>query len=261
MGTGFDQYEMGISMQTNLNYTEEFKIACKINNVKAEELLQFFIDHVSFYTFIGGEMELVYQWATKVATDCTTTFDGIISKISDVEIQGITLKYIKILTSLSLNDHLSKGSKAKQSALYIKAWSDEMLPLTNYETTFDTGPHLLQISFDFNLLCRVHGLSSGELLQCFINNISLARERAAHLFDHAIPNPAMAILLLVVINNAEMRNKVMPNQEIYRKYILLLLKLDEQQYRQPDLWQRVDCYTEFYLDWYNTLVGVPAVQI
>ncbi|PIH00455.1 hypothetical protein CS542_04535 [Pedobacter sp. IW39] len=42
--------------QIKLNYSE-FKIACKINNLKPEELLQYFISYV-FYAFIGGNMKL-----------------------------------------------------------------------------------------------------------------------------------------------------------------------------------------------------------
>ncbi len=254
MGIKFDQYEMNVSRSTNLTYPEDFVVACKINNLKYQELLQYFIDHVSFYAFIGGEMDLVYQWATKVTTDCKCVFNGIITRINDVEIRRITLKYIKKLTGLSLNNTLSKEFKIIQSNLFVKNWSDEMLPLTNYETQLDTGDHqYLELTFDFNLLCRIHGFTSAQLLQSFINNISLARERAVNLNEMIAPNPAMAILLLVVINNKAIKDKIMPRQEVYKKYGIQLLRLDKIQKNEPDLQRRINIYTEFYLDWYKTL--------
>lgn len=254
MGIRFDQYEMDVRIPTNLTYPEEFRVACKINNLKYEELLQYFIDHVSFYAFIGGEMELVHQWATKVTTDCKRAFNGVFTRINDIEIQRITLKYIKKLTGLSLNNTLSKESKILQSTFVVKAWSDEMQPLTNYETQLDSGDHhYLQLTFDFNLLCRVHGLTSVQLLQCFIDNISLARERAINLNEMIEPNPAMAILLLVVINNSEIKDKIMPHQQIYKQYGMQLLKLDKKQKKELSLQKRINSYSAFYLDWYNTL--------
>lgn len=260
MGIRFDQYEMDVSMQTNLSYSEDFRVACKINNLKYEEVLQYFIDHVSFYAFIGGEMDLVYQWATKVTTDCKRVFNGVITRINDAEIQRITLKHIKKLTGLSLDNDLSAELKIKQSIVFVKEWSDEMLPLTNYATQLDTGhDQFLQLTFEFNLLCRVHGLTSSQLLQCFIDNISLAKERAINLHGMVEPNPAMAILLLVVINNSEIKDKIMPHQEIYKKYGLQLLKLDKKQKGEFDLQKRISIYTAFYLDWYHTLNKLSTI--
>ena len=237
-----------------LTYTEDFKIACKINNLKHEELLQYYIDHVSFYAFIGGETDLVYHWANQVNIECEKIFDGVTDEHVNDSIQKIILKYVKQLAGLSINDKLSKEDKIESSVVIMKAWSIEMIPLINYERQFNIGDgHLLDLTFDFNLLCRVNGISLTQSLQWFIDNISLARERSINLLDTVKTNPSMAVLLLVIISNNEIKDRIMPHQEIYKKYGLQLLKLDKKQRQEPNIRERTNVYSAFYLDWYNTL--------
>ena len=237
-----------------LNFTEDFKIACKINNLKHEELIQYFVDHVSFYTFIGGEMGPVNQWATKVCIDCENVFDGIVDRENDNEIRRISLKYIKKLTALSLGDEITAEEKMMHSGVLIEQWSQEMSPLTNYKKELDLGEgKLLYLTFEFSLLCKMNGVIFEQLIQCFIDSISLAKERAVNLHEMVEINSGMAVLLLILISNNEVKNRIMPHQEIYKKYGLGLLKLDKKQREEFNLQNRIDAYRSFYLEWYNAL--------
>jgi len=240
--------------EMKLNYTEDFRIACKINNLKHEELIQYFIDHVSFYTFIGGEMGPVHQWATKVCIDCKDLFEGEVARENDNDIRRISLKYIKKLTALSLGDEFTVEEKMLHSDDLIEQWSQEMLPLTSYITELYTGEgQILYLSFEFNLLCKMNGVILEQLLQCFIDSISLANERAVNLNDMVEINPGMAVLLLILIGNNEVKHRIMPHQEIYKKYGLKLLKLDKKQREEQNLKNRIDSYRSFYQEWYNAL--------
>jgi len=240
--------------EMKLNYTEDFRIACKINNLKHEELIQYFIDHVSFYTFIGGEMGAVNQWATKVCIDCKDLFGAVVERENDNEIRRISLKYIKKLTALSLEDEFTVEEKVLQSDDLIEQWSYEMLPLTNYKTEFATGEgEILYLSFELNLLCKMNGVILEQLLQCFIDSISLSKERAVNLHEMVEINPGMAVLLLMLIGNNEVKNRIMPHQDIYKKYGLKLLKLDKKQREELNLQNRMDSYHSFYLEWYDAL--------
>ena len=237
-----------------LNYTEDFRIACKINNLKHEELIQYFIDHVSFYTFIGGELGPVNQWATKVCIDCKDLFGGVVARENDNEIRRISLKYIKKLTALSLGDEFTVEENVLRSDDLIEQWAHEMSPLTNYTMEFDAGEgEILYLSFEFNLLCKMNGVILEQLLQCFIDSISLAKERAVNLHEMVEINPGMAVLFLILIGNNEVKNRIMPHQDIYKKFGLRLLKLDKKQREELNLQNRIDSYSSFYLEWYNAL--------
>jgi hypothetical protein len=240
--------------QIKLNYPDEFRIACKINNLKHEELIQYFIDHVSFYAFIGGDMEPAYLWATTVGIECKEFWSEPIEVISDSRVQEISLKYIKKLTSLSLEADLTKTIETSKSLSLMKAWSAEMLPLTDYETDLTTDSGLVfNLTFDFNLVCRLNGIRAGLLLQYFIDNISLARERAINVIREVNINPSVAVLLTLVADHEDIKHRILPQQEVYRKYGFLLLKLDNEQKREYDLEKRMETYSAFYREWYNAL--------
>jgi len=245
---------MKIKGQIKLDYTEDFRIACRVNNLKARELLQYFIDHVSFYAFIGGDMEPAYLWATIVSINCREFAGGEVTTVTDEKIQQISLKYIKKLTGLRLETDLSKSLETSRSIVLMDEWAAEMLPLTDYleDVVTDKG-FLLKLRFDFNMLCRMNGLSIQELLQYFINTISLARERAVNLIEEVKADPSTSVLLFLVGYHDEVKNKILPQQDIYKKYGLKLLRLDKKQKEEPDLDTRIKKYRAFYLEWYDAL--------
>ncbi|KIO76436.1 hypothetical protein TH53_14950 [Pedobacter lusitanus] len=245
---------METKRQIKLNYTQEFKIACKINNLKPEELLQYFISHVSFYAFIGGNMEALYLWATTVCIDFKEVYGGEPQPVTDHKIQEISLKYIKKLTALNMDDGAYKTLEYYNGISIMKEWSAEMLPFTDYELQIQISDEsFLDLTFDFNLICRMNGSDIEALLQYFINRISLARERALNLHQHVKTDPSTAFLLLLISKHVSFRNKIMPQQEMYKKFTLQLLKLDEKQEGESNLENKIRNYNVFYLEWYNAL--------
>lgn len=244
---------MNVTGKIKLNYTQEFRVACKINNLKQDELLQYFVNHVSFYAFIGGDMRAIYLWATTVCIDCKEKLGGTIKTISNPEIKEISLKYIKKLTALSIEPGLSKHLEAGKSIMLMKEWADEMMPLTDYpEYIYIEAEKVLKLTFDFNLLCRMNGFESESLLQYFIDNISLAKERAVNLFQMVKTDPSTAVLLMMA-NSNEIKNKILPQQDLYRKYGLLLLELDQQQKEESNLIKRINNYGIFYQEWFKAM--------
>lgn len=245
---------MDVKEQIKLKYPDEFRIACRINNLRHADLLQYFIDHVSFYAFIGGDMELPYMWATMVSIDCKEFWGKEVDTVSDQQVRDISLKYIKKLTALSLETNLTKGSETRKSNALMKEWSGEMFHLTDYQTIcYTEAGEVFNITFDFNLLCRMNGVDIRLLLQYFIDNVSLARERAVNLFKEVKLDPSTAVLLMLVAHHEDIKNRVLPQQEIYRQYGLRLLKLDKKQKEEKDLENRIKNYSAFYREWYNAL--------
>ena len=238
-----------------LNYPDEFRIACKINNLKHEELVQYFIDHVSFYAFIGGEMDPQYMWATTVNIDCKEVSGESVSPISNVAMQEISLRYIKALTSLIGEDNLGASEGTARSTQVMKDWSVEMLPLTDYQDNIytDSGD-VFSLTFDFNLLCRLNGLSIGKLLQYFIDHVSLARERALNINNDFKTDASTAVLLILLGGHGDLKNRELPHQETYKKCGLKLLRLDKQQRGEDQAEKRIINYSTFYKEWYDELL-------
>jgi len=238
--------------QINLSYKDDFRIACKINNLNYADLLQYFIDHVSFYVFIGGNMAAAYLQATMVCIDMMDTIGRRVEEVKDKKIQQISLKYVKMLTKLIHHTNNKEGTA--KSKTILKDWSDEMLPLTGYFQEIKLlNDGKLRLSFDFNLLCSMNGISIENQLQYFIDNISLARSRANNLFQLEQADPCNAVLLSLVSSGEGIKDKVLPKQAIYRKYGLRLLKLDKKQKEESNLENRILNYSAFYLDWYHAL--------
>ncbi|SEB12274.1 hypothetical protein [Pedobacter hartonius] len=246
---------MNTKGQIKLNYPDEFRIACKISNLKHEELIQYFIDQVSFYAFIGGNMEPAHLWATTVSIECKEFWNKIpVETISDPLVQEISLKYIRKLTALSLEAGLTKNEETSTSISFMNEWSAELIPLTDYEPDITTTKgEVFNLTFDFNLVCRLHGIHTDLLLQYFVDNISLARERATNVIEEIGINPSVAVLLILVSYHDDVKHRILPHQEIYRKYGLQLLQLDKKQKSENDFESRVESYSAFYREWYNAL--------
>lgn len=245
---------MNTKGQIKLNYPEDFRIACKINNLRYDELIQYFIDHVSFYAFIGGDMEPSFLWATAVTIECKELLNKPVETITDARIQEISLRYIKQLTALHLDTDFSRDIETLKSVSLMKDWSVEMLPLTDYKMDLYTDDNqFFSLTFDFNLVCRLNGIDAELLLQYFMDSISLARERALNVIQEIKITPGIAVLLMLVGDHEEVKNRVLPQQEVYKKYGLRLLKLDKRQKMELDLENRIQAYSAFYRDWYNAL--------
>jgi hypothetical protein len=243
---------MDSKRQIELSYTEDFVIACTINNLNYTELLQYFIDHVSFYGFIGGDVAAAYLWATTVCIESREDIGREVKVVTDKTVKQISLKYIQMLTALiRQTDHLATETKSRE---LMKAWSGEMLFLTNYLGNVElAGTAKLSLSFDFNLLCSMSGITIQEQLQYFIDHISLARQRASSLLHGTNNDPSTALLLSWVSSDKKVKGKLLPQQHIYRKYGLQLLKLDITQREESDLATRILNYRAFYQDWYHAL--------
>lgn len=245
---------MNTKGEIKLNYPEEFRIACKINNLRYEQLVQYFIDHVSFYAFIGGDMEPAYLWATTVSIDCKEFNGNEVEVIKNPEIQAISLKYVKKLTAINLDRSLTIQKETLKSISLMKQWAVEMIPLTDYQMDLNTASgEVFKLSFDFNLLCRMNGIDMVALLQYFIDHISLAKERAYNIIKTVKTDPSTAVMLLYVSSHDKIKNKILPQQEVYKHFCLKIIKVDRLQKEERNLETRIKNYVSFYREWYNAL--------
>jgi len=240
--------------RVRLTYTEDFKVACTVNNLKHEEVLQYFINRVSFYAFNGGETEAVSLWATSIVIDCKTEVNGEVQAVTDRKVKRVSLKYILMLSDLSDNAYLSTVDKMKESFLLMKEWETEMSPLVDYPTNFQMDEyHSLSLTFDFNLLCRMNGVAANQVLQYFMNHISIAYERALNLIEFVETNSCMSLFGMMRLSLGDKKNRIPIHQEIHKWYGDRLLLLDDRLKKEESLEKRIAVYRAFYKEWYNSL--------
>jgi len=246
--------DMEAEGQFGVKYTEDFTIACTINNLEHEAVLQYFIDRVSFYAFNGGDVEAVSLWATHIVLDCKRKAGAQIVPVKDKRIQKISLRYIRLLSDLINNIHLSTVEKMKESISLMREWEAEMPPNAEYPTTFFTDQHKsVLLTFDFNLLCNMNGIVVQQVLQFFIDEISFPRQRAVPLSATSGSSASMSFFEMMLMSRSMQRTKNRGQQEIDQLYNEQLLQLDETLKDESDEDRRLTAYREFYTKWYNSL--------
>ncbi|AMQ00332.1 hypothetical protein AY601_3466 [Pedobacter cryoconitis] len=237
-----------------LAYTEDFRVACAINNLKLEDVLQYFVNRVSFYAFNGGEMEAVSLWATSIVIDCKKEVNAEVKAVTDRKVKRISLKYILMLGELNENPYLTTVDKMKESFNLMREWEIDMSPLVNYPRNFPLDDdQSLALTFDFNLLCRMNGVKAVQVLQYFMNNISMANERAINLIEFVETNSCMSLFGMIRLSLGDKKNSIPIHQEIHKRYGEKLLLLDDRLKKEENLDKRIAVYRAFYKEWYNSL--------
>lgn len=246
--------EMKSKNALELNYAEEFRVACTVNNLRYEEVLQHFIDSVSFYVFIGGEIDAASQWATQVMVECRDNFDSKPVMVDNEELRRTCIKYVELLMELSNSTHLSAKAKVRKSYSVMQSWSQALAEQAEYQQQVEVNSNYeLSISFDFNLLCLMTGICAEQALQYFIDTVSLAEDRALNLYEVIKINPGTAFTLLLLVRDSATKNIRLPQEHIFIKHGLKLLDLDELLEEENYFEYRVKAYRKLYLEWYNAL--------
>jgi len=237
-----------------LIYADDFSVACTINNFKKEEVLQYFINRVSFYAFNGGEMEAAALCATRIVVDCKDVNDAAPTPVTDRKIQYISLKHIVMLSDLEGSIYFSPADKMKESFIIMKKWESEMMPYVDYPKTFELGDEqFLILTFDFNLLCKMNGVTAQQVLQYFVEGVSLAVDRALDISGITDKDTRLAMFRMMVLSRSMKKDRLPAEQDIYEWYSDRLLALDERLRKEQDMERMISVYKAFYADWYSTI--------
>jgi hypothetical protein len=247
---------MDSTIELGLNFTDEFSMACVINDLKQEDVLQFFINRASVYAFNGGDMETLSLYATSTVIECKNSLQSEPTPVTERRIQLMSLKYITLLSDLIHDESLSKVEKMRRNFEIMREWDREMSPYTTYEKTFriDESRYLL-LTFEFNLLCKFNGLTPKQVLQHFINNISIARDRATNLLGYVHTNASVSLLILFALSRSMNKSWQPVKMDIYNWYSDRLVDLDQSLKEENSVEERLNVYNAFYSDWYQTLMN------
>lgn len=242
---------MDSKQQSRLNYTEDFSVACRINGINCDEMLQYFINKVSFYVYNGGEMDAAAMMATRIILECKEEKGSKLEPLTDKKVKRLFLKHILLLSKLADNSHLSTLEKIQESYYLMEEWAQEAMPLVNYETTLPVEEGFVSISFDFNLLCKINGLEIITPLQYFIDRMSLAVDRAVRLHHDVQPERSMALLEMRIM--ATNRSAPIISTEIHERYMDKLKDLDGWLSDVDDVEVRIKAYRNLYREWCEML--------
>lgn len=245
---------MDFKGQFRLNYPEDFRVACAINNLKHKDVLQYFVDNVSFYAFNGGDMEPVILWATDIIIDCRETVAQEIEPEKDQRIRRIALKYILLLNDLSEGMKLSPSAKLKESAVLMEEWKQEAQPYVIDVESFPLDEtNAVKLTFDFTQVCKMNGISVTQGLQYYIDHISLPKDRAVNLLEYVETHPCMALFGTIMFSNSAKTERIPVTQEIQLLFAERLLLLDEVLKEEERVETRISKYRAFYAEWYDAL--------
>lgn len=244
---------MDSKQQLGLNYTEDFRIACRINGINCDEVLQYFVNKVSFYAFNGGEMDASAMVATNIILEAKEELGSNIIPVKDRKVQRVFLKHIEILSKLTGNPHLNTLEKIQESFYLMEEWALEMMPLVDYGTSLLVEDDVtLIISFDFNLLCKVNGLDVISVLQYFIDHVSLPVDRAVNISGVVKTESCMALFQMLLIGRNRTNSRIV-RTDVYDRFTQKLQDIDEWMVDEKDLQIRIRTYRSFYKEWYDSL--------
>lgn len=235
-----------------LNYPEDFKVACAVHYFRQEEVLQYFINRVSFYAFNGGEMEAVALFATNIILKCKLECSAEILPVQDKRVERTVIKYIRLLSNLSDRSGLPLVDKMEQSFRLMQEWEAAMSPLVNYpERMYLDDDHFLSLTFDFSLLCHMNGVGVNQILQYFIDHISLPVQRAGGAAEAG--NPVMSLFSIMLMNRAMNPIKQPNQQNVQNFYLHQLYELDMRMIDESDSISKQQAYRKLYAEWYDSL--------
>lgn len=158
----------------------EFKVACTINKLNIQQVLQIFMDHVSLYDSLTNEYSEGFTEATKAVSiyvlskekqrKPSKSFD----KCKDLAINCISgiIQLIKMKEG-SLEERRMKSSP-QITSLY-KSMVRYYTPVDRIHLDEDLS---ISLSRDFCIACEMHSCYPKELLEYFMSRISLADEHA-----------------------------------------------------------------------------------
>lgn len=237
------------------NIPLDFKIACATYQLPIPEVLQLFIDHVSFYDSLSQKSDDIYRCATNTLLNYSLSIQRE-SGSAFIKHREPILRYIREIIKISVTPDLAPSRKRKMCAPLVKKIFAIMERSRTQNTTLvmDDGK-TLQLKMDFCLLCELHNCSPEEYLQHFMSQISLPIVHANVGLKRVVENQAMGFFYKVLniskelpSNNAHRTLQVQFIDQIQELHLWLFIIRDYE--------QRVKKYQEIYYSYYQRLLAI-----
>lgn len=237
-----------------INVPLEFQIACTIRHIKVHDLLQTFINHVSFYASINKGNIPGYREATDVMSIYSIRYHNKDNQMSFTNKEH-ALKCIKDILAIGVKRGMNENKKRIKCIPIVK----QLYRLTEHHNSTDKiyldENHALTFTEDFSLMCDTHRHYPKEYLEYFMSRISLADADARVSLNKIDENPAMAFYELVLNGLGNLFPETLHLTELEANFIDSIQKFHYEVFLIRDLDERRSAYQEFYLDYYNKLIN------
>lgn len=170
----------------------EFKIACATYHLAVPEVLQLFIDHISFYDSLSHKSNDGYRFATNtLLSHPHPPIEGV-SPAFETNRNAI-IKYVREIVQMSVRPRTPENKRRKMCIPIVKKIFNLMEPKVTTSRTLELDEvNTLQLGIDFSIMCETHNCRPEVYLQHFMDQISLPETHARIGLHHLLENHAMA---------------------------------------------------------------------
>lgn len=243
---------------SSLDFPEDFRAACLIHQLAHEEILQHFIDSVSFCApFLPTNQEFK-TIASAVVNHYVDTLDESVFPDHTTANTELALQFLREIVIITQVAGFRKNDKERACNDVIDRW------YRAFDRKIITSDHLqfdeisLKLSRDFILYCEVSQVRPEAILQHFVNHISLPKAWAliaSQPEDEG--NPAMGFFLKVIAGKTGIYKdqSVLMYSAVQFGYIEKLQELDLRLYFNRNVPEREQLYRDLYSCWYRDLLA------
>jgi hypothetical protein len=240
-----------------INIPLEYKVACTIRYLKPHEVLQTFIDHISFYTTLSTAYSLGFREASDTTSEYSVTHGIEKASPAFVTCHDFARKCIMDVLRLTVKKGVSENQKRKKCIPIVKELYRVMEHIKSPAKIYLDEDTVLHLSEDFCIVCEIHQHYPKEYLEYFMSRVSLADFQARVGLKKMVDNPAMAFYNLVAEQGlGNLVTSPIFLSELERDFIDRIQQMHHEVFIVRDLDKRRELYREFYLDYYNKLIKI-----
>jgi len=271
-------------------YPEEFRITALITRMNIQEMIQGFVDGVSFYAFCGGHRKKPFtkelslkdsegnthncivkikevswldekaEYLIEIISNCMESYELEFFKETHPGLNSLHTKFVCLFYSLVSDSSISQAEKIDLAKLYMKDWQEKQRPLLAFpeEIILEQGEKI-NLSFEFNMVCRISNLCPEHVLCYYMNMLSIARVKAGMQFIDRNPDANAAASPLSggrsIFNRMEDINDSEAEKDIRKAYEQKFVVVHASLKREKSFKKRLHTYRAFYKSWYEELVN------
>ena len=244
---------------SNLVYPEDFRVACLIRDLSHESILRHFFDQVSICNLLNCRDERHLAYPVEVIHEYASLGgEPMIPKGNNIN-QRRGVSYFRQI--LGIFHAAALGPKATKTACLsvIDNWHQSLVPrMVTSEVLVVNRNTSIPLSKDLVILCEIFEVRPEEILQYFINQISLPYAKAR--IRQATPNPRNPSLLFFLAASAGKTGLYSLNHEIpypglFFKFNSELQELYLRLLFNRNVTDRERIYRKLYHAWYKAILS------
>lgn len=235
----------------------DFKIACIVYQLKPENVLQSFVNHVSLFMSLSSGYLKGYREATNTLAEYS--INNVVREGSPAITENnrdLTIKLIKSIISIGQKKGISQEQKRKRCIPIVKQLNNSLNHQLTKKNFYLSEDFALNLSDDFRIRCEMHQHTPKEFLEYFMSKISLADRDARVSLNKVNENPALGFFELMTYGLTRNIKDKLSNPEAMQDFIDEFQRIPYDLFIVRDLEKRRKALEEFYLKHYNELIKV-----